>query len=76
MILDRETGEAITTETLRYGQRVRVLRVSPVPIMRTPEALKVIGPAAFGLKEDYTPIENLLGIENLNRMLWLVRVSI
>jgi DUF917 family protein len=59
MILDRETGEAITTETLRYGQRVRVLGVAAVPIMRTSEALKVIGPRAFGMDEDFCPIENI-----------------
>ena len=59
MILDRETGEAITTETLRYGQRVRVLGVASVPIMRTPEALKVIGPRAFGLDEDFCALENI-----------------
>ena len=59
LILDRETGEAITTETLRYGQRVRVLGVAAVPIMRTPEALKVIGPEAFGLDEPFKPIEEL-----------------
>ena len=35
----RKTGEAITTERLRYGQRVTVLGVSVPAIMRTPEAL-------------------------------------
>lgn len=59
MVLDRETGEAITTETLRYGQRVRVLGVAAVSIMRTPEALQIIGPHAFGVDEDYTPLENI-----------------
>lgn len=59
MILDRETGEAITTETLRYGQRVRVLGVAAAPIMRTPEALKVIGPRGFKIDEDYSPLENI-----------------
>lgn len=59
MILDRETGEAITTETLRYGQRVRVLGVAAVPIMRTPEALDVIGPRAFGMDEDFCPVESI-----------------
>lgn len=59
MILDRETGEAITTETLRYGQRVRVLGVAAVPIMRTPKALGIIGPRAFGLDEDFTAIESI-----------------
>lgn len=58
-ILDNETAEAITTERLRYGQRVSVLGVSVPDIMRTPEALEVFGPRAFGLDEQFVPIENL-----------------
>ncbi len=58
-ILDSETAEAITTERLRYGQRVTVLGVSVPGIMRTPEALEVFGPKAFGIDEPFTPIEQL-----------------
>ena len=58
-IMDSETAEPITTETLRYGQRVKVMAVSVPPIMRTPEALKVFGPQAFGLDAPFTPIETL-----------------
>ncbi len=58
-ILDSETAEAITTERLRYGQRVTVLGVSVPDIMRTSEALDVFGPAAFGLQERFRPIEAL-----------------
>jgi DUF917 family protein len=56
-ILDLDTAEAITTERLRYGQRVNVLGVRVPPIMRTPEALEVFGPAAFGLSHGYRPLE-------------------
>ena len=42
------------TERLRYGQRVNILAVRVPPIMRTPEALAVFGPKAFGLKHEYT----------------------
>jgi DUF917 family protein len=59
-VLDGETGEPITTELLRYGQRVRVMAVSVPPIMRTPEALAVFGPHAFGLDEPFRPIETLV----------------
>src|SRR5271166_5493868 len=38
-ILDADTAEPITTERVRYGQRVVVLGVRVPPIMRTPEAL-------------------------------------
>ncbi len=58
-ILDRETAEPITTEALRYGQRVRVVGVSVPPVMRTPEALELFGPRYFGVDEVYTPIEEL-----------------
>jgi uncharacterized protein len=53
-VMDLETGEPITTEALRYGQRVRVIAITPPEIMRTPEALAVFGPRAFGLDHDYT----------------------
>ncbi len=60
-IVDRESGEPITTEGVKYGQRVKVLGVSAAPIMRTPEALAIFGPRMFGFDEDFTPIEELLG---------------
>jgi uncharacterized protein len=56
-ILDQETAEPITTEALRYGQRVKVICVSTPPIMRTPEAIEVFGPRAFGIDVDFIPIE-------------------
>lgn len=58
-ILDIETAEPITTENLRFGQRVKVMAVSTPPIMRTPEALKVFGPRAFGIDAEFTPVEAL-----------------
>lgn len=54
-ILDGETAEPVTNEALKYGQRVRVIGMSVPEIMRTPEALAVFGPAAFGFSEAYTP---------------------
>ncbi len=51
--------EPITTETLRYGQRVTVMAVAVPPIMRTPEALAVFGPPGFGIDAPFTPIETL-----------------
>ncbi len=57
-ILDAETAEPITTEGLRYGQRVRVLGISTPDMMRTPEALRAFGPSAFGLDEPFVPVES------------------
>ena len=51
-IVDDDTGEPITTEMVRYGLRVSVL-VLPIPdIMKTPKALEVVGPKAFGYPSD------------------------
>ncbi|MEA2531507.1 MAG: uncharacterized protein QOG89_3151 [Thermomicrobiales bacterium] len=56
-VLDGETAEPITTEELRYGQRVKVLTVTVPEIMRTPEALRVWGPRHFGFDVDYVPMD-------------------
>jgi DUF917 family protein len=58
-ILDRESGEPLTAEMLRYGQRVKVLGYSADPMLRRPESLAVLGPRQFGLDEDFRPIEVL-----------------
>jgi uncharacterized protein len=58
-VLEAETGEPITSETLRYGQRVIVVAISTPDIMRTPEALAVFGPRCFGLDHDFVPVEQL-----------------
>lgn len=55
-ILESETAEPITTEELRYGQRVKVMAVQVPAIMRTPEALAVWGPRHFGFDMDYRQI--------------------
>ncbi|MCZ8133180.1 MAG: DUF917 domain-containing protein [Steroidobacteraceae bacterium] len=60
-ILDAATAEPITTEGLKYGQRVVVVGISAAPIMRSPEALAVFGPAAFGLPDPFVPLEQIHG---------------
>jgi DUF917 family protein len=59
-ILDSESADPITTEALRYGQRVTVVAVSVPEIIRNPAALAVFGPACFGLAEPFTPIETIV----------------
>jgi len=57
MNLELDTGEPITTEILRYGQRVAIIGLPAHPLMKTPRALKVVGPAAFGYPEiAYAPL--------------------
>ncbi len=58
-VLDAESAEPITTEGLRYGQRVRVVGISTPGLMRTPAALATFGPAAFGLDHAFAPVEQL-----------------
>jgi hypothetical protein len=56
-ILDKETAAPITTGSLRYGQRVRVVGVPAPPLLRTDRALEVIGPEAFGYSLPYEPLD-------------------
>lgn len=55
-VLDRETGDPVPTERLRYGSRVQVLGIPTPEIMRTPAALEVWGPRTFGIETDYQPL--------------------
>lgn len=57
VVLDLESGLPLTTEVLRYGQRVAILALPSHPLLRTDSALEVIGPAAFGHPEyTFNPI--------------------
>ncbi len=58
-LLDEQTGEAIHTERLKYGQRVVVIAMPCPPIWRTPIGLRTAGPAAFGFDLPYVPVEQL-----------------
>jgi DUF917 family protein len=57
--IDAATGDPVTCETLRYGQRVTVLGISCAPILRSAAGLAACGPAAFGLTDTYRPVEDL-----------------
>ena len=48
MVLEHDSGEAITTEGLRYGQRVRVVAAPADPRWHSAEALAMVGPGYFG----------------------------
>jgi len=55
-VLDRETGDPIRTEALRYGARVSVLGIPTPEIMRTDAALDVWGPETFDLATSFVPL--------------------
>lgn len=54
--LETDTGDPITTESLRYGDRVTVLGIPSDPRWTTPEGLELVGPRYFGYACDYHPL--------------------
>lgn len=62
-VMDRETADTITTERLKYGQRVKVIGAAAPAILREARALDFVGPQAFRLDTGYRPIEALNGWE-------------
>lgn len=59
-VVDSTTAEAISTEEIRYGQRVTVIAFPSSPVWRTPRGIETVGPRAFGYDFDYVPVEDLL----------------
>lgn len=55
-LVSLEDGEAIGTESLRYGLRVAVLAMPAPKELKTPEALAVVGPRAFGYDVEFRPM--------------------
>jgi DUF917 family protein len=60
-VMDRETADSITTERLKYGQRVKLVGAAAPAMLRTARALDFVGPGAFGYPDAYVPIEQLNG---------------
>jgi len=55
-IMDADTLRNIGSEGVRYGQRIKVIAIQAPALLRTPAALAVVGPRAFGIDMDYRPI--------------------
>jgi DUF917 family protein len=61
-LVDVDTAEPITTEVLRYGLRVAVLGIPAPESLKTPVALDVVGPAAFGYHDvPFIPLDGVFG---------------
>ncbi|MUM64885.1 DUF917 family protein [Acidianus infernus] len=60
VVLDLFNQKPITTDRLKYGQKVIVIGVPANEKLRTEEALKYIGPKAFGYNIEYIPIDKRL----------------
>lgn len=58
-VLDSDSCAPITTEGIRYGQRVTVIAIPCAPVWRSEAALRVVGPRAFGYDFDYRPVEEV-----------------
>jgi DUF917 family protein len=55
-VLDTVSGEAVGTETIRYGQRVTVIVLPPPPVFLSEKGLQHVGPRAFGYDLDFRSV--------------------
>jgi uncharacterized protein len=55
-VLDSVAGEAVGTETIRYGQRVTVIALPPPPVFLSDKGLQHVGPRAFGYDIDFKSV--------------------
>jgi len=55
-VLDSVAGEAVGTETIRYGQRVTVVALPPPPVFLSEKGLQHVGPRAFGYDLDFRSV--------------------
>lgn len=55
-VLDSESGEAIGTETIRYGQRATVIALPAADVFLSPRGLDHVGPRAFGYDIDFKSV--------------------
>ena len=51
-MLDVVSGEAVGTETVRYGQRVAVVGITAPELFSSPQGLRYVGPRAVGYDMD------------------------
>ncbi len=54
-VLEAESGQPVTADSLRYGLRLKALAFPSNPQWRTPAGLALVGPRYFGYDVDYTP---------------------
>lgn len=55
-VLDSVSGEAVGTETIRYGQRVTVIALPPPDVFLSPQGLAHVGPRAFGYDLEFRSV--------------------
>jgi uncharacterized protein len=55
-VLDSVSGEAVGSETIRYGQRVTVIALPPPAVFLSPRGLAHVGPRAFGYDLEFRSV--------------------
>lgn len=63
-ILDMQTLMPITTEKIKFGQRVTVIAFKADEKWRLEKGIELTGPRAFGYDFDYVEVEKLVGDSN------------
>ncbi|MEE2776219.1 MAG: DUF917 domain-containing protein [Acidobacteriota bacterium] len=58
-VLESDTAEPLTTEALKYGQRVHVVAIGAPSMLLSEAALRVMGPGRFGYDTPYRPLSEL-----------------
>lgn len=68
-VVETETADPISTELLRYGLRVSVIGIPAPTLLKTPEALAVVGPVAFGYHDvEFHPLPGEYGCATSSRL--------
>ncbi len=55
-VLDSVSGEALGTETIRYGQRVSIIALPAPAVFLSPRGLDFVGPRALGYDLDFKSV--------------------
>lgn len=55
-VVEADSGDPVTTDSLRYGQRLYTLAFPCNPLWRTPEGIALVGPRYFKYDADYVPL--------------------
>lgn len=65
-VVDAQTAEPITAETLRYGQRITVIGAPCFDRWRSADGLAIVGPRYFGYEHEYSPFQSNQAKETLD----------
>jgi DUF917 family protein len=56
-VVEADSGAPVTTDSLKYGQRLITLAWPCHPLWRTPEGIELVGPRYFRYDRDYVPLD-------------------